>query len=238
MITNKLSYIDNTMVRPEYKMWMYENYFLPSMRFLLTVHDITETHLTTLDSICNKHIKKWTGVARSGTNLVYHMQEGLGIPTIKALYEETHALNHTAMRLKGDEVVKAALDNGISRESNLVRKRSSLVRAEKTHMLALDMHCQDGEVPSFPDHTWDKAKLKFSNAVKRSVKKIVRGSTQEKYTEHLDSLLMQGEFLKLAQDEKNYPYWKGFIWNLKSGTAKFLLNSTIHTLPTMNNLKL
>ena len=126
MITNKLSYIDSTMVRPEYKMWMYENYFLPSMRFLLTVHDITETHLTTLDSICNKHIKKWTGVARSGTNLVFHMQEGLGIPTIKALYEETHALNHTAMRLKGDEIVKAALDNGISRESNLVRKRSSL----------------------------------------------------------------------------------------------------------------
>jgi hypothetical protein len=77
-----------------------------------------------------------------------------------------------------------------------------------------------------------------SNAVKRSVKKIVKGSTQEKDTEHLDSLLMQGEFLKLAQDEKKDPIWKGFIWNLKSGTAKFLLNSIIHTLPTMNNLKL
>ena len=28
------------------------------------------------------------------------------------------------------------------------------------------------------------------------------------------------------------------MWNLKSGTAKFLINSTIHTLPTQNNLKL
>ena len=93
------------------------------------------------------------------------MQEGLGIPTVNSLYEETHALNHTAMRLKND-----ALDNRISRESNLLRKRSSLVRAEKTHMLALNMHSQDREVPSFPDHLWDKAKLKFSNAVKRSLK--------------------------------------------------------------------
>ena len=105
-------------------------------------------------------------------------------------------------------------------------------------MLALNMQSQDGEIPSFPDHTWDKEKQRFSNAVKKSVKKIVRESSQEKDTEHLNSLLMQGEFLKLAQEEKNDPIWKGFIWNLKSGTAKFLLNSTIHTLPTMNNLKL
>ena len=49
---------------------------------------------------------------------------------------------------------------------------------------------------------------------------------------------MQGEFLKLALEEKKDPIWKSFIWNLKSGTAKFLLNSTIHTLPTMNNLRL
>ena len=32
--------------------------------------------------------------------------------------------------------------------------------------------------------------------------------------------------------------WKSFIYNLKSGTMKFLLNSFIHTLPTQNNLKL
>ena len=70
---NRLSFIDNTMVRPEYKMWIYQHYFLPSIRFLLTVHEITETHITILDNICNKFIKKWTGVPRSGTNLLFHM---------------------------------------------------------------------------------------------------------------------------------------------------------------------
>ena len=34
------------------------------------------------------------------------------------------------------------------------------------------------------------------------------------------------------------PVWKGFIYNLKKGTMKFLINSSIHTLPTQNNLKL
>ena len=116
------------MVRPEYKMWIYQHYFLPSMRFLFTVHEITETHLTVLDNICNKHIKKWTGVPKSGTNLLFHMQTGLGLHTIKALYEETHALDHTAMRLNADEIVKVSLDNAVSCESQLVRQRSSVVR--------------------------------------------------------------------------------------------------------------
>ena len=148
------------MVRPEYKMWMYENYFLPSIRFLLTVHEITETHLTVLDAICNKYIKKWTGVPRSGTNLLFHMQEGLGIHTIKSLYEETHALNHMSMRLKGDHIVNACLDNAVSQESNFVRKRSTVVQSENTHMRDLDMHCQGGEIPSFTNCSNHKEKTK------------------------------------------------------------------------------
>ena len=32
-------------MRNEYKLWIYSNYFLPSKRFLLTVHNLTDTHL-------------------------------------------------------------------------------------------------------------------------------------------------------------------------------------------------
>ena len=55
---------------------------------------------------------------------------------------------------------------------------------------------------------------------------------------HLETLCKQGEYLKLSHKEQQDPLWKSFIWNLKAGTAKFLLNSSIHTLPTQNNLKL
>jgi hypothetical protein len=220
VFTGKLNHIENTMIRSEYKMWIYINYFLPSIRFLLTVHDITATDLNKLDAICHRYIKKWSGVARSGTNLVFHMSQGLGIHTIKSLYEETHALNHNAMRLKGDETVNAALDNAISREAQFVKKGSSVVRAEETHLKAM-------------------ATEKSTNvAIKNSVKKIVHTNTLEQSTKHLNTLCKQGEFLKLSIQEQQDPTWKAFIWNLKKGTAKFLLNSTIHTLPTQNNLKL
>ena len=166
------------------------------------------------------------------------MPQGLGIKTVKELYEETHALNHTAMRLKGDKTVNAALDNAIARESQLVRKRSSVVRAEKTHTMALNVLYPDGEAPSFPNDTQHKENSKVLGAVKCKVKLLISASTLQANTSHLDSLFKQGEFLKLAQKEEKDPIWKGFIWSMKSGTAKFLLNSTIHTLPTMNNLRL
>ena len=43
--------IDKAMVRNEYKLWMYINYLLPSKRFLLTIHTITDTHLKLLDTL-------------------------------------------------------------------------------------------------------------------------------------------------------------------------------------------
>ena len=90
----------------------------------------------------------------------------------------------------------------------------------------------DGEAPSFHNDNQHREKSQVLGVVKRKVKSVVNASTLESNTRHLDTLFKQGEFLKLAQEEKKDPIWKSFIWNLKSGTAKFLLNSTIHTLPT------
>jgi hypothetical protein len=142
------------------------------------------------------------------------------------------------MRLKGDPVVNAAMDNAIDREAQFVRKGSAVVRAEAVHMAAMHKNCLGGEFPEFPDASWNKEKHKLTQKIKQTVKESVRAKAQESSIEHLDTLIMQGEFLKFALKEKQDPIWKGFMWNLKSGTAKFLINSTIHTLPTQNNLKL
>ena len=158
VIETKLKNIDETTIRNEYKMWIYQNYFLPSIRFLLTVHDITFTDIQKIDSLSHRYLKKWAGIPRCGTNLIFHMRDGLNIPTIFSLYEEAHSLNHTAMRIKGDETVNLALDSCVSRESKLQRKKSITVRAEGVFRKALNQNCIGGELPSFPDETWNKEK--------------------------------------------------------------------------------
>ena len=101
----RLDHIENAQIRGENKMWIYEKYFLPSVRFLLTVHDLNVTNVEKLDSLTHRYLKKWSEVPKCGTNLIFHMKEGMGIPTIATLYGTVHCLNHTAMRLKGDKIV-------------------------------------------------------------------------------------------------------------------------------------
>ena len=124
IFTDKLENIDKTLIRSEFKLWIYVNYFLPSIRFLLTVHDVTATHLKVLDSLTHKYMKKWSGLPRCATNAVFHTQNSLDIPTISSLYEQAHCVSHAATRLKGDAAVNHILDCRVERESAYTRKLS------------------------------------------------------------------------------------------------------------------
>ena len=46
--------IEAACVRNEYKLWMFKEYLLPSKRFLLTVHTLTATQLSKLDTLADK----------------------------------------------------------------------------------------------------------------------------------------------------------------------------------------
>ena len=52
-----LENIEESLIRPEYKLWILKNYLIPSKRFLLTVHTLTQTQLKTLDTLTDKAIK-------------------------------------------------------------------------------------------------------------------------------------------------------------------------------------
>ena len=53
------------------QMGIYVNYFLPSIRFLLTVHDINSSDVIKLDNYTHKFLKKWSGIRKSGKNLFF-----------------------------------------------------------------------------------------------------------------------------------------------------------------------
>ena len=102
----------------------------------------------------------------------------------------------------------------------------------------MNKNCPTGEMPSFPDKSWEKESTKLTLAVKASVKSKIHSDTLEEQKKHLDTLLKQGHYLKFAEQEKCDPNWKSTLFNLPKGTMKFLLNSFINTLPTQDNLKL
>ena len=60
---------------------------------------------------------------------------------------------------------------------------------------------------------------------------------QEKLKTHVNSLQVQGRLLALVSQEKEDLLWKSTLFQLKSGTLKFMLNASIDTLPTPANLQ-
>ena len=176
----------------------------------------------------------------------------LDIKKISTLYKETHAISHSSTRLKGDACVNLALDNRLARESQLVRKQSVTVQSERIFKTALGRNTVQGEIPGCTPELVQlepsqnqvineepiKPPPRFISSVKQDVKSLVSVEENGKMLEHVQKLVKQGRILELAQCEFNDATWKSYIFNLPRGTMKWLLNTSIDTLPTKVNLKL
>ena len=159
-------------------------------------------------------------------------------------------MTHAATRLKGDDRVNVAIDNKIARESQYTRKKSVTVYAESVYTTAFNDNCVQGAIPGTTPENPPEGELlldlpvpdlpipdKFITAVKEDVKTTVLVEDNLKTFEHVQTLVKQGKFLQLSKLEETDATWKSYIYNLPKGTMKWLLNSTIDTLPTKVNLK-
>ena len=124
--------VDNAKCRSEFKLAVYDRYALPSLRYHLSVHTLHKTHLDSLGMLAKSFIKKWLGIPTRGVTAVaiFHPYK-LNVKKPSALYLENHAGNHTIMRLKGDSVVKAAIDSQETRENEWTKKSSTAVTCDQ-----------------------------------------------------------------------------------------------------------
>ena len=175
-------------------------------------------------------MKSWAGLPPCATNSVFHLKNAHVIPTVKSVYKEAHFVNHTDARLKSDMTVNHALDSCVHREGQFTRKQSVTVEAEGIFTQSLNMNTVQSEIPEFV------ASALFRSEVKNSAKAQARSQLFVANTEHVSKLSKQGPLLSLAIKEGQDLTWKSFAFNLKKGALKFILNSTLDTLPTKANL--
>ena len=218
-----LTNIDNSLIRNEYKLRVYTDYFLPSMRFHLTVNDMTKTHLDNLDSLVRRYIKKWAGLPRPGTVSFLHMPQGLNIKTVSDLYMECHALAHISSRIKADEAVNHCLDSRIQRESQWTHKISHATQCEQ---LFTDLQ-NDSDISNI---------TLTNHSAKTQIKKTLQQTTSDYWYQHVKSLSVQGRFLELLVLEEGATHWKSIIYNLPHNVYKFLINAVSDSLNHNSNL--
>ena len=219
MIETSLENVASSLIRNEYKLKIYIRYFLPSLRYHLTVNDMCSSHLSQLDALTNRYLKKWSGIPHPGTLAFLHMPNGLNISTITDLYTECHTLNHIAMRNRGDEIVNHCLDTRLSRESQWVRKKSFVVQSETIYREVSDDTSKG--VKQQKDLAKDSLRTKVANF----------------WHDHVKSLVVQGKFLDLLSLESNCTLWRSVMFNLPERVLKFLTNALGDSLNTKANLQ-
>jgi len=231
IISEKLGNIDNTSIRSEYKLAIYTRYLVPSLRFLLTVHTLTKTTLDHLDSLTERHLKKWAGLPQCATRVVLHYKKALSIPTISDVYMNSHAKAYISTWLKKDERTEAAMKHKIATEER-TQKGSKLALYTKSLILE-----SQPETNLNTDTSSINNQKKLLNVCNRNHLKQVELEHKYSMTGKIDSYTKQGDFLSLASKMDSDITWKSYIYNLPRGTLKFILNASINTLPTLNNLK-
>ena len=130
-----------------------------------------------------------------------------------------------------------AINNILGREACWSTKISTTVVCEANYNDALNQCAPGGEAPTFTGEQAGRFQKQFNHKVRNQAKaNLLTKHTAESH-EKVKSLVVQGKNLALAAAEEGDLIWKSYIFDLKAGTMKFLLNASIDTLPTAANLK-
>ena len=103
------------------------DYFLGSLRFILSVHDLHVSQLKALDDLTHRFLKEWLGLPQCASWALIHDIHGLNVKSISHLYKESRALNLSKIRFFSDDRVKHALDAKEEQEGKWQRKFSSAI---------------------------------------------------------------------------------------------------------------
>ncbi len=224
-LSSILSNIDSTLIRSEYKLKVYTTFALPSLRFHLTVHDLTKTQLASLDSLTTRFLKSWLSLPPCATTSVLYDPLSLNIPTLTSLYTECHALSYTQLSLSPDPNVRSTLDFKVQLSSTYKHKLESTALAHKIVS------------PILQASSYLPTPAKQYSHAKRLIKKQLTENLTSSHNDKIQTLLTQGSFLKLLHLEKTDASWKSFIYSLPKGVMSFVIRSHIDCLPSLAALK-
>ena len=222
-----ISNISKCKVRDEFKLRVYIQYAIPSIRYMLTVHELTDTQLDKLDHVHTNTIKAFLGMPPQGpTPAILNSPDGLGFPRLSELYVESHTMAYARCMVKADSRVLHALKSKLDREAKWKRKKT---RYGST--------IWKNNYDQATDRFSDNIESSRWSAIKQSVKESVTQNRTVFWRDYIKPLVQQGNLLKLVQLKKSDLTWKSIIYDLPRGVLSFAVRSSIDYLPTFNNLK-
>ena len=232
-LETKLENINKSSLRGEFKLKIYTQYALPSMRYFMSVHHINKTHMDKLDSLVRKYLKIWLKIPKKSVTdaSIFHPYM-LNIKTPSQLYKEAHAATFAMIRVKGDTVVNHALDSRIERESTWSKKTSTVCESDR--IFKYNVENKAIVIPATETET-EKKTLIYK--AKKATNKSVKEETLTLWNNKVKKLPLQGDFINLLIEEETNVTWQSISKNIPKGVLAFALKASVKGLNTPDNLK-
>jgi len=221
VISKILERIDLTRIRGEMKIRIYDEYVLPSLRFLLGVHELPKSRVQNLHTLCHRFVKKWSGLPRPATEAVLYHNGVFGLKSLPEEYVAEHTSNYVRMRFKGDAKVNTILDYKLAREKDDKRSVTTTVEADQI------LRRVESEV-----------KLQSVDAAQVRAREIVGEKFREKLETRLEKLTVQGKFLEIVRIQNGDGIWKSIMYELPQPQLSFLFKAGIDAAPSNANIAL
>ena len=233
----KLTNLDASKVRGEYKVAVFNRYLVPSLRYHLTVHNIHTTHLDQLDLSAQKYLKQWLGIPSRGcTSLGIFSPSLLATKPVSQVYLEGHVAAYVNSSLVADPDTKEALRCAVEREGRWKNKSSTVMHC---HTIMEEMGREEDCFIPTPDNcatfqaTIRVERPKILKAAKAKVVDIYK----QKAHEGASKVPFQGELLSLMAQEEMDMAWRSLIYRVPRGVMAWAVRACTQTLATPDNLQ-
>ena len=222
-VGDQLKNIDDLLVRDEFKARIYSEYYLGSLRFLFSVHDLNKSQISALEDLTHRYLKKWLGLPRGASWVLVHDVHGMNVKSIDHLYKESRTLTLSNIRFFSDGRARHALDRKEEREGKWSTKFSSACYAKglieevvpplptQNNISTEDQSLDDSlssvsslEAATPPPTEPAQPAGELSRALlKRKIQAGVQDRVNDFWKEKVGHYVMQGDYLALIMEERD-----------------------------------
>ena len=165
-----------------------------------------------------------------------HYPRALDIPSFTSVYNTCHATALTNVVLKGEEKVMHCIEKKIERVAKWKKKENVTSKIiEDIKELKRDIASPDKNTNT--KESYRQLKNKQIKACNQQLKKKMKEEEIKNQEDQIAGYKKQGDFLTLLKQSEVDAEWKSYIYGINKGAMKFIINSSINTLPTASNLK-
>eukprot|EP01116_Phalansterium_solitarium_P023159 TRINITY_DN796_c0_g1_i6.p1 TRINITY_DN796_c0_g1~~TRINITY_DN796_c0_g1_i6.p1 ORF type:complete len:542 (-),score=157.79 TRINITY_DN796_c0_g1_i6:981-2606(-) len=227
------------------KVWLYNYYVAPKLSWMLMVYDLPLSVLETLESTCNRYLKRWLGLAHGATPAVLYLKvenHGLGLHSIVTLFKRLQAIKLLLLANSSDPAIRRMYERLKQKERNKTRKFDAFdtVDQHETFIANTEALNEQARLRTGLGHADRNQTQRPPSAAARrqAVSERIADMDNKERLQHLRTLQVQGNLANWDHIATHDRGWRQlFTGAMSDKVLRFHVNARLKTLPSEANKK-